>query len=187
VGSFITSINKVKKFVLKNNMDIQNRNKQKVGTMYIELKVRTRKIDPSGSQDGQGSKYKYTQHDSDSVSLENEEEEYEEEVEDEELELEQYGKQSMLEDQIQNLQVMGQDAVDLDSSKKVEIEHAGDQDPNYPGYNESYRDFAEGDEESDDDPIPDDEDKVETVKPSIRDPEYMNDYRPKCEFLSLII
>ena len=46
--------------------------------------------------------------------------------------------------------------------------------------------LSQSDEESDDDPIPDDEDKVETVKPSIRDPEYMTDYRPKCEFMNLI-
>jgi hypothetical protein len=131
-------------------MDIQNKQKEKVGTMSIGLKVKTHRFDPHKNRGEQGNKMMYIQDDSDSISLENEEEEYEEELEEEELE--HYDRESLLEDQIRHMHLMAQ---------------------------EKEESCPEEEEESDDDPVPDDEDKIETIKPSVRDPKYRSEYQLK--------
>lgn len=137
------------------------------------------------SRDPQDSKYGVQRSNSASISLETEEEENEEEMgEGEDDEIENYDRQSMLEEQINNIHMMGQgpiDPIDTDDTRqRMYLEQHIPDEQEYQNYEASGQSRFGGEEDaSDEDPIPDDEDKDHNLVPSGREPDYMTEYQAK--------
>ena len=131
-------------------------NKQSVGTLDITIEIKKLNGDRKESKGEQGSKLEFQSMDSRSISLENEEEEYEEdEEEDVEDNMENYEEDHPLQQHMKHMIDHDQVLMKVvDVKGQPIITHDDNDDHNLA----EYPDFDD-EECSDEDPIPDDEDK----------------------------
>lgn len=150
IGSTSIRIFNVKKFRFRRNYDLQNSKKEVVATVNITLNIKNTEKTRRGVRGEQGSKIEILSENSQSVSLENEEEEYEDDGEGE-GDYEVYDEQQILQQQLHNVNQIDHNMNQIDSNRRYV--HGYNQQPEPDQYPVS----GEGDYESDEDPIPDDE------------------------------
>lgn len=168
-------MNALSNFKFKKTMDIQNSEKQSVGSLMVNIKMKHKDL-ARGNKREQGTLKEVHTDNSNSVSLE--EEEYEEDYE-EEPEIDRYNENYEDMKRIEQNEGSHYEEQNENYMPSVPAENQPYEDQNFDGIqDQQYENIGEGDEESSEDPIPDDEDNGD-INPSSRNPEHMSDVNKK--------